>query len=509
VPPAEPFSELSQGARRVLEAVREMAIPDCEVHPADLLRAVWEDGSRGAEAIEAQLGFERLDQELAWLVDEYEPVDVDFLGRVLTEARLAARLVGRQQEIGTEHLLAGVLSAAPQLARRWEQWGLTVESLLGAGGTPERPATHAIEVDPELQLAIPSVVESAGAARVMDAAANRCREGLRVIEDCARFTLDDARLSETLKGIRHELASLLALLGADDWIRFRNTVGDVGTSISTPSESVRPSLEHVLAANCKRVEETLRTLEEFAKLHGGGTARRIESLRYRFYSVEQELVARRSASQRLANARLYLLATDRLCPRGLGPAVKSALNGGVDVVQLREKEASDQRLLAIARLVREWTREAGKLLIINDRPDIAALVDADGVHLGQDDLPVAAARKIVGSRSLIGVSTHSIEQARRAVSDGADYLGVGPVFPSATKEFTDFAGLDYVRQAAGEIRIPWFAIGGISSGNVGEVIEAGAQRVAVSSAICASDRPADAARELRQALDSTAPGVDS
>jgi thiamine-phosphate pyrophosphorylase len=158
--------------------------------------------------------------------------------------------------------------------------------------------------------------------------------------------------------------------------------------------------------------------------------------------------------------------------------------------------------LELATRLREWTLAAGVLFIVNDRPDLAAIVGADGVHLGQDDLPIAKVRRIVGSNALIGVSTHSIEQARQAVLEGADYLGVGPVFASNTKAFTEFPGLDYVRKAAVEIRTPWFAIGGISLDNIGEVTTAGATRVAVSSAIGAAADPASAARELRARLQS-------
>ncbi len=503
MPPAEPFAELSQGARRVLEAVRAMAIPDCEVHPADLLRAVYEDGSRGAEILDAEVGSEQLDTDLRWLAEEYEAEAVDYLGRVLTEARVTARALGRQQDIGTEHLLAGVLLVTPQLARRWDERGLTIDRLLRGDVTPHAPVHHPLDVDPELRLAIPAVTDTGGAARLMDAAANRCREGLRVVEDFVRFTLDDAGLSEGLKRIRHDLADSLTHLGSDEWVRFRDTPGDVGTTIHTPSERVRPSLDSLVQANCKRVEEALRTLEEFSKLQNPAVAGRLEALRYRFYTIEQNLAARRSVGERLAHARLYLLLTDRLCPRGIGPVAQGGLEGGVDIIQLREKEISDQRRLALATMVRDWARAAGKLFIVNDRPDLAALVDADGVHLGQDDLPVAAARRIVGSRALIGVSTHTIEQARQAVSEGADYLGVGPVFPSTTKSFHDFAGLEFVEQAAEEIRIPWFAIGGITPDNLPQLQSAGARRIAVSSAICSADHPRQAARDLAGALAAT------
>ncbi|MCH8891452.1 MAG: thiamine phosphate synthase, partial [Myxococcales bacterium] len=129
-------------------------------------------------------------------------------------------------------------------------------------------------------------------------------------------------------------------------------------------------------------------------------------------------------------------------------SVKEAMRYGVDLLQIREQTLPDAELLRWARTLREWTREAGVLLVMNDRPDLAVLSQADGVHVGQEELSVSEARRIVGPRMLIGVSTHNIEQARQAVLDGADYLGVGPVFSSQTKSFDSFAGLEYVRQVA-------------------------------------------------------------
>ncbi len=153
-------------------------------------------------------------------------------------------------------------------------------------------------------------------------------------------------------------------------------------------------------------------------------------------------------------------------------------------------------MLELAQRVRVWTRETGALFVVNDRADLAVAADADGVHVGQDDLPVKEARAIVGPRRLVGVSTHSLEQARQAVLDGADYLGVGPVFASGTKPFDSLAGLDFVREVAAEISLPWFAIGGINADNVAAVIEAGAQRIAVSQAILSAEDPAAAAAKL-------------
>jgi thiamine-phosphate pyrophosphorylase len=170
------------------------------------------------------------------------------------------------------------------------------------------------------------------------------------------------------------------------------------------------------------------------------------------------------------------------------------------MLQLRDKQLPDAELLELARRVRTWTRDAGVLFIMNDRPDLALLADADGVHVGQDELDVRSVRRIVGSSRLVGVSTHSLQQARQAVLDGADYLGVGPVFPSTTQSFDQLAGLDFVRAVAQDITLPWFAIGGISVDNIHQVTAAGATRVAVSAAVARTDDPCQAARELKQYL---------
>ena len=332
--------------------------------------------------------------------------------------------------------------------------------------------------------------------RILDAAANRCREGLRVVEDFVRFVLDDAHLARLLKEQRHELTQALCLLPDECLLASRDTVGDVGTTIQTAAEQRRTDVVDVVRANCKRVQESLRTLEEYAKAVSADAAVRCEGLRYRFYTIEQAVLQTFRSRERLQDVRLYLLVTESLCLHGLERVVKDALQGGVDVVQLREKDRSDRDLLAEATLVRQWTTATGALLIVNDRADVALACGADGVHLGQDDLPVNMARRILGGEKLVGVSTHSIEQARQAVLDGADYLGVGPVFPSQTKTFDAFPGLEFVREVAAEITRPWFPLGGINESNIAEVLAAGAHRVALSGAIAAADDPRIAAERL-------------
>src|SRR5207248_3818354 len=200
-------------------------------------------------------------------------------------------------------------------------------------------------------------------------------------------------------------------------------------------------------ANLKRLQEALRTLEEFGKLHGPDLGRAVEALRYRSYTLERAVLLGADARQRLAGARLYVLLTRSRCAAALDWTIAEAAAGGATVFQLREKGRGDRELLALARDVRRWTHQAGALFLVNDRPDIARLVEADGVHLGQDDLPVKEARRVLGPDALVGVSTHGVDQLRQAVLDGASYVGVGPTFPSGTKDFAELAGVEFVSRA--------------------------------------------------------------
>jgi thiamine-phosphate pyrophosphorylase len=336
--------------------------------------------------------------------------------------------------------------------------------------------------------------------RILDAAANRAGEGLRVVEEFARFALNDAHLSRLLKECRHDLTAALVTISEPNRLAARDTLGDVGTAIGIPSEYARLTPADVARASFKRVQEALRTLEEYGKLIDSALAQRVEQLRYRLYTAEKAVLRTALVSERLHDRLLYLLVSSQACLNGFEPTIRSALAAGTGIIQVREKQMPDRELLEYARRVRGITREFGAMLIMNDRPDLAVLADADGVHVGQDELTVRDARQIVGPDRLVGVSTHSIEQARQAVLDGADYLGIGPTFSSNTKSFDEFAGLEFVKQVASEISLPWFAIGGISSENIATVIEAGAKRVAVSNAICGSANPGQAAAGLNQQL---------
>ena len=198
---------------------------------------------------------------------------------------------------------------------------------------------------------------------------------------------------------------------------------------------------------------------------------------------------------RLRDARLYFVA-DR---GGMQRALEGALAGGVDLFQLRDKDATDDELLAAAAAARELCAAAGALFLVNDRPDLAAASGADGVHVGQDDMPVDRARKLVGDDALVGLSTHSMHQAQAGCRTGADYIAVGPVHATPTKEGRPAIGVEPIKYAAAHVSVPWFAIGGLDTGTVGAVVKAGARRIVVVRALADADDPEAAARALRAA----------
>ena len=225
-------------------------------------------------------------------------------------------------------------------------------------------------------------------------------------------------------------------------------------------------------------------------------------MRYDVYTLEKLTLTAAHADRVLGEARLMVLVGGLPTLGDLTWVVGEALAGGADVIQLREKDLPDREWLSRAREVRILTAQAKARFIVNDRPDLARLAGADGVHLGQDDVSVRDARRIVGPSLLIGVSTHDRAQLDEAVLDAAGYLGVGPVFPSATKGFSDPTSRAWPRPSAAETtNLPWFAIGGITEANVDRVLQAGATRIAVSAAVVRADRPRRAAARLKARLE--------
>jgi thiamine-phosphate pyrophosphorylase len=337
--------------------------------------------------------------------------------------------------------------------------------------------------------------------RLLDANLNRAREGLRVLEDYARFVRDDLALSERLKTVRHRLAAATRAIDAQT-IAHRDTPGDVGTSYAINAALPRRELADVVTAAGKRVGEALRSVEEYLKTIDPAAAREVEGVRYLHYGIEQ-FIARSFGPKdaRLAKMRLYVIVTEAHCGgRPWLDVVRAAIAGGADAIQLREKDLDAGDLVFRARQLVSVCRQHDVISIINDRADIALITDADGVHVGQGDLSARDARKLMGEKKIVGVSTHSIADARTAVSDSADYLGVGPVFPSATKPRDIAPGLAYAREVAAEIRIPAVAIAGITLENVAQVVVTGMKSIAVTSAVCAAPDVEAAARALKASI---------
>jgi thiamine-phosphate pyrophosphorylase len=414
---------------------------------------------------------------------------------LLSIAKTVCREVAGDDNCRSEHVLLAVLDGEPAIRAGLERAGLRSQEIGAAIRSEVGPP---LTLDEPLELDQPAAIIDT--ARIIDASANRAREASRVVEDYCRFNLNDALLCREAKEIRHALTESLERARFLPQLQSRDTLRDVGTAISTVDEFHRESPLAVAQTNLKRLQEALRSLEEYGKVVADDIGRTMERLRYRAYTLEKAVVSRAWAGEKLKQARLYLLVTGSACATSLEFLIEEAVAGGVDIIQLREKKLSDRELLSRARRVRQLTRKAGSLLIVNDRPDIARLSEADGVHLGQDDVPIPEARRIVGAEALIGISTHSIDQVRQAVMEGASYIGVGPVFPSATKPFADFPGLDFVRKVSEETTLPAFALGGINPQNASEVLAAGATRIAVSSAIGAADEPRMAAAQLRRML---------
>lgn len=329
-------------------------------------------------------------------------------------------------------------------------------------------------------------------ARILDANLNRAREGLRAVEEWCRFGLDSSDLAESCKIMRQEVA----YWHTDQLRQARNTEGDVGTSLSHPQEEKRSGVWALLQANLCRVEEAFRVIEEYGKLLDPAMGAAFKQLRYRVYRLETQLLSH-DRQGRLRSAFLYLVTSPQ--PELLS-IVEAALKGGLSLVQYRDKDCDDSHRFSLAQDLCQLCHRYNALFLINDRVDLAIAVQADGVHLGQQDLPIAVARKLLGPQAIIGRSTTNPTEMAKAVAEGADYLGVGPVYATPTKPGKAAAGLEYVAYATAHSPLPWFAIGGIDSTNLEPVLQAGARQVAIVRAIMQAGDPTATTQALLHQL---------
>lgn len=345
--------------------------------------------------------------------------------------------------------------------------------------------------------------------RIVDANLNRSAEGLRVLEDVARFVLNDVTLSQQLRTIRHNLADAGRSLGII-LLEERDSEHDVGRENATASrrrsnlkeaKQSYPDLISLVEANANRVEESLRVLEELAKLAGLSSrldAVKFEQARFSLYSVEKAMVAKLTRQDKVKQLTGLYVILDRqaLAGRDELEVAGEIVQGGARVIQLRDKQSYKGELLPIAQGLKELCAKSGVLFIVNDYLDLALAVDADGLHLGQKDLPVHIARRELPIDKIIGSSVTTVSRAIEMRDEGADYIAVGSMFPTRGKEGAVVVGLDMLQQVKKAISSPLVAIGGIDESNVGEVIAAGADCVAVINAVLGKPDVRKATRQL-------------
>uniref|UniRef100_B8HY75 Thiamine-phosphate synthase n=1 Tax=Cyanothece sp. (strain PCC 7425 / ATCC 29141) TaxID=395961 RepID=B8HY75_CYAP4 len=324
--------------------------------------------------------------------------------------------------------------------------------------------------------------------RILDANLDRAREGLRVVEEWCRFGLENATLTECCKNLRQQLARW----HHPELRSARNTPTDPGTSLTHPQEEQRTDLTALLQANFGRVQEALRVLEEYGKLYNPALAEESKQMRYQVYSLESQLLPP-ARQQKLRQSPLYLVTSPS---DHLFTVVEQALQGGLTLVQYRDKTTDDGIRFERAAKLCHLCHQYNALFLVNDRVDLALAVNADGVHLGQQDLPLAVARQLLGPDRIIGQSTTNPTEMAQAIAAGADYIGVGPVYATPTKAGKAPAGLEYVRYAASHAPLPWYAIGGIDLTNVADVLAAGARGVAVVRALMEAESPEQVTRSF-------------
>jgi thiamine-phosphate diphosphorylase len=293
--------------------------------------------------------------------------------------------------------------------------------------------------------------------RILDVNLNRAREALRVIEDHARFVRDDAAAATAAKDCRHALRVIVAAAGPEALLAARDILADVGRDTKHAAELQRGDVDDVVRAAFGRLTEAARSLGEYAKVLSPEAAAAAERLRYDAYALEQRIVLRSRLVERLRQRPLYILLTEALCAGDWLATAEAALRGGAGCLQLREKGLEGGELLRRAGRLRVLTREHDALLAINDRPDVARLVGADIVHVGQDDLSVADARRIAGGGILVGKSTHTEAQFQAALAAAPDYLAVGPMFASPTKPQNHIAGPETLRAVRPLTELPLVA----------------------------------------------------
>jgi thiamine-phosphate pyrophosphorylase len=333
--------------------------------------------------------------------------------------------------------------------------------------------------------------------RIIDANINRTGEGLRVLEEFARLSLDNVSLTQQFKDLRHKVLHTGTEL-QKQLLSARDAAKDVGSAMDVPGETASKDTSEIVIANARRVQESLRVLEELAKNPGTGlNSENYRQGRFQLYTIEKELLGRLTRQDLLKKITGLYVIIDTEWFKGRKPEELTiqAIRGGANTIQLRCKTGNKREFLSIALKLKDICLEKGIPFIINDSLEIALACGADGLHIGQEDLPAKIARQFLPIDILLGVSARNLEEAKNALADGADYLGVGAVFDTKTKDSAAI-GLKTLKSIKQAVNLPLVAIGGISKDNIKSVMQAGADAAAVISAVLGAEDVARATAEL-------------
>jgi thiamine-phosphate pyrophosphorylase len=349
------------------------------------------------------------------------------------------------------------------------------------------------------------LMEHPSIIRILDENLNRLAEGLRVLEDIARMILNDTPLTQQLKSLRHNLIRADFPINLQ-LIQSRDSVSDIGSTMDVKGEKKSKDLPEIAVANSRRVQESLRVLEEMAKV--AETNLKLDSevfrkARFEIYTLEQKLISRllrRDKSSKISG--LYVIIdTQTLRGKNHLEATRQVIQAGVKIIQLRDKTMPKKLLIPIAREIQELCHRNDALFIMNDYLDVALAIEADGLHIGQEDLSVEQARKFLPLDKILGVSVTSVELTRKAEAAGADYIAVGAMYPTSSKDDIKVVGLERLRRIKKIARTPVVAIGGIHKDNAREVLKAGADSICVISAVLNSLDVIRAARDLIEIIE--------
>ena len=321
--------------------------------------------------------------------------------------------------------------------------------------------------------------------QIIDANLDRAREGLRVLEDWARFGLGGNGFVSKIKNYRQ----ILGKNHLEIYKQSRNYIEDQCKGLTHQEQNNRTTPEQIISSNAGRVQEALRVIEEFSRLHNQELSKIASEIRYEIYTLEIDLLKlsnRKCLEEILKENDLYVITNPK---ENLLEKIEEILIAGVKIIQHRFKMGTDKDHLEEAIQIKNLCIKYNSLFIINDRVDIALASNADGIHLGQDDLDLKTARKLLGYSKIIGISANNEIDISNALKDGCDYIGIGPVFETATKKDKKPIGIKKIKTLTKDLNIPWFAIGGIKSNNISYLKRNGFKKVALVSQLMNSEDP--------------------